>query len=324
MVLQYAPYGDLFDFVSSGAFTTWVNKTKCDVDTVIVDIFHQICDAVMYCHAKGVYHRDLKPENILITELNEETGRIKVCLCDFGLATREPLSKDYGCGSVFYMSPECQLDHERVGYDVAACDVWSLGVLLVNLTCKQNPWHRADMDLTDLAYRHYVAAQTAGVTMQERRARALMDLLPVSSQFAKVLSCVFEPKVEARCSVDKLRAMVTLCAQGGFLMKLERPVMGKRASLYSLNGGRPLEELLAEHDEDVVDVHPEQNFGCFSSTPSGSSVISACSDSVPVWLALPHTPIAQHVSSPHPPTSYKSVHSNAVDDDESVYSALGI
>ncbi|KAJ1338920.1 hypothetical protein BSLG_006555 [Batrachochytrium salamandrivorans] len=62
----------------------------------------QLIDAVMSCHAHGIYHRDLKPENIL---LSQAEGMLK--LCDFGLATFERFSVEFGCGSKRYMAPEC-------------------------------------------------------------------------------------------------------------------------------------------------------------------------------------------------------------------------
>jgi serine/threonine protein kinase len=60
-------------------------------DELIRNVFLQIVDALSYCHSMGIFHRDLKPENILVTRDGE-----KVCIADFGLATSERVSTDFG------------------------------------------------------------------------------------------------------------------------------------------------------------------------------------------------------------------------------------
>jgi serine/threonine protein kinase len=97
VVLEYCPEGDLFAKITEeGHYVGDDYKAKC--------VFLQILDAVGHCHSNGIYHRDLKPENILVKD-NGWT----VKLADFGLATQDRITTDFGCGSTFYMSPgTCQ------------------------------------------------------------------------------------------------------------------------------------------------------------------------------------------------------------------------
>ena len=93
VVLEYCPEGDLFSKITEdGDYVGRDQKAK--------HVFLQIVDAVQHCHSEGIYHRDLKPENILVKD-NGWT----VKLADFGLATQERITSDFGCGSTFYMSP---------------------------------------------------------------------------------------------------------------------------------------------------------------------------------------------------------------------------
>lgn len=94
IVLDYIPGGDLFERVITRRTHFWRD------DVLLTNIFLQIIDAVAHCHAMGVYHRDIKPENVLVDQDGE-----KVYLADFGLATAEPVIKEFGAGSPAYMSP---------------------------------------------------------------------------------------------------------------------------------------------------------------------------------------------------------------------------
>jgi serine/threonine protein kinase len=93
VVMEYCPEGDLFTNITEKG--RYVRN-----DFLIKSIFLQILDAVQYCHQQGIYHRDLKPENIMVTN-----GGSTIRLADFGLATTERITSEYGCGSTFYMSP---------------------------------------------------------------------------------------------------------------------------------------------------------------------------------------------------------------------------
>lgn len=76
---------------------------------------------------KQVVHRDLKPSNILYAKPGGDPTTL--CICDFGFAKQ--LRAENGllmtpCYTANFVAPEVL---KRQGYD-AACDIWSLGVLL--------------------------------------------------------------------------------------------------------------------------------------------------------------------------------------------------
>ncbi|KAI9360160.1 kinase-like domain-containing protein [Pilaira anomala] len=96
MVIEYTPEGDLFSAITS---TRNHQYRIVGNNEAIRHIFLQIIDAVYYCHQNHISHRDLKPENIMLA------SNLQVKLADFGLATVELVSNEFGCGSAFYFSP---------------------------------------------------------------------------------------------------------------------------------------------------------------------------------------------------------------------------
>ncbi|CAO3688101.1 unnamed protein product [Rhizopus stolonifer] len=144
MIMELCDQGDLFDFVIK-------DQNLVRDQDLIKTWFCQILDAVDHMHQQGLYHRDLKLENIL---LQSETDT--VCkVADFGLATRERYSLEFGCGSTSYLAPEHFEDDgtDLVPYDAAASDVWSLGILLLTFMFGRNPWQEASH--ADPAYHEF-------------------------------------------------------------------------------------------------------------------------------------------------------------------------
>merc|ERR1712137_1175232 len=96
--------------------------------------------ALEFIHSKGIVHRDLKPQNLLL----DGSGRLK--LADFGFARRVDGTKSSRGGGTFcYMAPEA-FDATRDAHP--ALDVWSLGVLAVELASGQHPTDVVREDVT--------------------------------------------------------------------------------------------------------------------------------------------------------------------------------
>lgn len=98
------------------------------------------------------------------------------------------------------LPPECQQSSPRpfACYASAPNDVWSLGVILVNLTCGRNPWKRASPE--DSTFRAYL-----------KDSNFLRCILPLSSELDSILRRIFETDPQKRISLPELRDLIIEC-----------------------------------------------------------------------------------------------------------------
>ncbi|WRT65228.1 uncharacterized protein IL334_002171 [Kwoniella shivajii] len=185
VVMEFGDEGDLFAMITD-------KQRYVGDDELIRDVFLQLLDGVAWLHSLGISHRDIKPENIVCSQ-----DGTRVRICDFGLATSEQESSEFGCGSTFYIAPECLGDWfpENTSYPTRPVDVWSLGVILVNLVCGRNPWRIASP--SDESFNSFLNDPTF-----------LRRILPISSQCLFVLQQIFTIDPAERISLAALRKLV--------------------------------------------------------------------------------------------------------------------
>ena len=132
----------------------------------------QLADALAHAHSRGVIHRDLKASNVILTP----SGRLKVL--DFGISRRvEPGRSSDGTtvvdqswesqhtftGTLPYVAPEILRGLEAD----ARSDIWSLGVLLYEMTAGRKP------------FRGSTAFELSAAILHERPAQITPPLPPV-------------------------------------------------------------------------------------------------------------------------------------------------
>lgn len=127
-----------------------------------MEIFKQVLEALVYCHARGVMHKDLKPENIMLlntphpaalggssapsAQSGSSVGVPHVIVIDFGLAEMFDvrnggnLRSRICSGSPSTMSPEAWATavnrNISIGYKT---DVYSLGCVIFQTLCGEIP-----------------------------------------------------------------------------------------------------------------------------------------------------------------------------------------
>ncbi|MCO5558735.1 hypothetical protein L7F22_012321 [Adiantum nelumboides] len=139
----------VMEYVTGGELFSKINRQGKLKEEDARKYFHQLINAVDYCHSRGVYHRDLKPENLLL----DSHGNLKIS--DFGLSALPQQCREDGllhttCGTPNYVAPEVIVDR---GYDGAKADLWSCGVILYVLLAGYLPFD--DKNLMNLYKKIY-------------------------------------------------------------------------------------------------------------------------------------------------------------------------
>lgn len=215
IIMDYFPEGDLFVNI--------VDRSKYSSDPMLIKkVFIQLIDVISYCHSKNIYHCDIKPENIMCS-----TQASNLYIGDFGLAVESKLINAKTCiGSSYYMPPErlisikaenpskksltssskCPFDHgNQTSWDISsqnfpaeAGDLWSLAIILINLTCTRNPWMKAcEIDNT---YKAYL-----------KNKKILKEILPISDELYEILCLCLEKDPFKRITLFQLRELVIQC-----------------------------------------------------------------------------------------------------------------
>lgn len=111
-------------------------------ETNVRKLFHQMAQAIAYCHRSNVIHRDVKLENFLIKKA--ENGEYIIKLADFGIACEyypeEENRTREKSGSLLGVAPEILTSDQFC----PKIDCWALGVILYELLTAIHPFFDRD------------------------------------------------------------------------------------------------------------------------------------------------------------------------------------
>uniref|UniRef100_A0A671Q178 non-specific serine/threonine protein kinase n=1 Tax=Sinocyclocheilus anshuiensis TaxID=1608454 RepID=A0A671Q178_9TELE len=133
----------VMELMRGGELLDRILRQKCFSEREASAVLCTISKTVEYLHSQGVVHRDLKPSNMLYVDETGDPESIRIC--DFGFAKQ--LRAENGllmtpCYTANFVAPEVL---KKQGYD-AACDIWSLGILLYTMLAGFTPFANGPED----------------------------------------------------------------------------------------------------------------------------------------------------------------------------------
>ncbi len=148
----------------------------------------QLLAALNAIHRAGILHRDLKAANILITSQNT------VAITDFGLAARISgnLTQER-VGTPYYIAPE--VIHGRV--QTPAVDLWSLGVILYELTFRIRPFIAEPGENTDTFLRRIFPSHNQAANIIRPQGAT------VEHGLWSIISGLLEPRLAYRLTIEQ-------------------------------------------------------------------------------------------------------------------------
>ena len=200
-------------YARGGTLAAYCDKHRVDEPTACY-FFRQFVAALAHCHARQICYRDVKLENMLL----DDAVPPNLQLCDFGVARRwsgtggagGPVGKmNTLAGTPGFLAPQVLgvlfEGKGGSGYDGAAADVWSAGVVLVVMLLHHLPF---GYDSIASSLEGPGALRTAWETELRMRWRAGDAALTrtLSADVLDLLDCMLEPDEHKRITMDGVRA----------------------------------------------------------------------------------------------------------------------
>ncbi|CAH6722015.1 serine/threonine-protein kinase Vhs1p [[Candida] jaroonii] len=218
-LMDYYEQGDLFKNIVD-------NQIFDDNVLMMKNCILQIINIINYMKQCNVYHCDLKPENIMVRyNLNYQRNEnddiinfkeLQIGIIDFGLSIEDSLICCNSCrGSSFYMAPERIVNYTKNDYihsimdlneyskreddlmyfPTLKGDIWSIGILIINITCARNPWPNSSIvPNNNDVFQTYIYNNKS----------ILKKILPISMEFNSLLNKIFKLNPNERVDLKQL------------------------------------------------------------------------------------------------------------------------
>lgn len=132
IVEEYLPYGDL---------SQWLKNKDMD-DQQLRTFIYQMNEALNYLHSNEVVHCDIKPSNILIKSINP----LIFSITDYNISSYKPKEVDIKLTG-FKLTPAYASPERFTNIITPASDYWSLGITLMEMITKRNPFENIEPNL---------------------------------------------------------------------------------------------------------------------------------------------------------------------------------
>jgi serine/threonine protein kinase len=182
----YGPMGSCLMVMrkaSGGSLSQYRNLSENTINTFLV----QLLATLNAIHRARILHRDLKPTNILVT------SRHTIAITDFGLAARMPSQElQEKVGTPHYIAPE--IVHGQL--QTPAVDLWSLGVLLYELTSGTRPFiFRENENLQQYLRRIFPSHEQAPSIVRPQN-------ITITDGLWNIISGLLQPRVASRLTIE--------------------------------------------------------------------------------------------------------------------------